>query len=76
MGYKASDRLEKCIVCGFRLRLSRRTKSSVYFVKLVSSLYDGTAESNFAKSKQSQGKLDVFLVVKLKFIRFVEDAKS
>ncbi len=43
--------------------LKRRTKRSVYFVKLVSSLYDGTAESNFAKSKQPQGKLDVFLVV-------------
>jgi len=32
-------------------------------VKSFSSLYDGTAENDFAKSKQLQGKLDVFLAV-------------
>jgi len=32
-------------------------------VKLLSSLYIGTAESNFTKSKQPQDELDVLLAV-------------
>ncbi len=32
-------------------------------MKSFLSLYDGTAENDFAKSKQPQGNLDVFLVV-------------
>ena len=38
-------------------------KRKVYFVKSFSSLYDGTTENDFAKSKQRRGFLDEILAV-------------
>ncbi len=45
------------------LDIDVNSKRKLYFVKSFSSLYGGTAENDFAKSKQPQGLLDVFLAV-------------
>ena len=53
----------------------RLRKRKVYFVKSFSSLYDGTAENDFTKRKQPQGKLDVFLAVSLYLLRCVKNRR-